>query len=414
MSLSIAILHYAGPPTIGGVEITMAAHARVMAADGHRVSIITGRGGDIHPDVRVVTLPDLSSRGPQVDLVTRELAQGGVSPAFAALTDSLVAQLGEALVGIDVAIVHNVLTLHKNLAFTAALHRLHSQGRAPRLLAWCHDCAWLDPLYIPELHPGAPWDLLRQPWPAVCYVVVSADRRSMLAELLGISPEQITVATPGIDLAALLKLEPETVALVSRLNLLDAEPLLLLPARITRRKNIEQAIGIVGALRRMGLQPRLIITGPPGPHNPTNAAYLAQLQELRAATGAGDAVVFLYEEYTGAEGRPLPVSDAMQGDFYRLADCLLFPSRSEGFGIPILEAGLVGAPIFCSDIAPFRETAGDAALRFDPAAPAEDVATQLAAAVRADHRIALRRRVRLEYTWEAIYRRVIVPLLGAG
>src|SRR5207248_857763 len=103
-------------------------------------------------------------------------------------------------------------------------------------------------------------------------------------------------------------------------------------------------------------------TGPPGPHNPTNAAYLAQLQALRHATGAGDSIVFLYEEYVDQHGQPLPVSDTMQSDLYRLADGLLFPSRSEGFGIPILEAGLVGIPIFCSDIAPFRESAGDAAI----------------------------------------------------
>jgi glycosyltransferase involved in cell wall biosynthesis len=104
----------------------------------------------------------------------------------------------------------------------------------------------------------------------------------------------------------------------------------------------------------------------------------------------------------------------MLADLYKLADGLLMPSRSEGFGIPIVEAGLAGIPIFCSDIAPFRETAGDAALRFDPASPPAVVAARIAAALHDDARAALRRRVRRDYTWDAIYRREIVPLLDVA
>jgi glycosyltransferase involved in cell wall biosynthesis len=89
------------------------------------------------------------------------------------------------------------------------------------------------------------------------------------------------------------------------------------------------------------------------------------------------------------------------------------PSRSEGFGIPIVEAGLAGIPIFCSDIAPFRETAGDAALYLDSAVPPAATAARIAAALQGDARAQLRRRVRRSYTWDAIYRRAIVPLLDA-
>lgn len=404
------MLHYAGPPTIGGVEATIAAHARVMAATGHHVRIIAGSGGP-QPPAEVLIEPDLGSRGEAIDTVNSELARGIVSPTFESLTARIVDRLAAALAGVDAVIVHNVLTLHKNLALTAALHRLHTADLAPRLLAWCHDFAWLDPLYIPELHEGYPWKLLKLAWPGVRYVVVSEDRRGMLAGLLGLAHDQVTVVTPGVDLAGLLKLERETVELIERLDLLAAEPLLLLPARVTRRKNIEYAMQVAGALAGLGFNPRLVVTGPPGPHNPTNAAYLAQLQELRRTTGTDRAVVFLYEAYTDGQGRPRPVSDTLLGDLYRLADGLLFPSRSEGFGIPILEAGLVGIPIFCSDIAPFRETAGDAALRFDLDAAPEATAARIAVAIRADARLTLRRKVRLEYTWEAIYRKAIEPML---
>jgi glycosyltransferase involved in cell wall biosynthesis len=411
MTQTIAILHYAGPPGIGGVEVTMAAHARVLAADGYAVRLISGHSQLGWPGVAVLNHPDLGSRGERVALLNRELAQGIVSPAFEALVGELAGWLAGALEGAGCAIVHNVLTLHKNLAFTAALHRLHQEGRAPRLLAWCHDFAWRDPLYQPELHAGFPWDLLQTAWKDVRYVAVSQDRRTLLADMLGVPPSQIAVVTPGIDLAALLKLEPATAELVGRLGLVDAEPLLLLPARITRRKNIELAIAIVGALRAEMPGARLVVTGPPGPHNPANAAYLAQLQELRAVSGAGDAIIFLYEQFTDEHARPRPVADAMLADLYRLADGLLFPSAYEGFGIPVLEAGLAGLPIFCSDIAPFRETAGAAALYFGLREPPEAIAARIAAALRADMRVELRQRVRRAYTWEAIYRHAVVPLL---
>ncbi len=409
---TVAILHYAGPPYVGGVEITMAAHARVLAAQGHHARIIAGKGAAVAPGIDLRLLPELGSRGPLLERLAAELARGVVSAEFHALTERLTTWLADALAGCDAAMVHNVLSLHKNLAFTAALRRLHDTGRLPRLLAWCHDFAWLDPLYQPELHPGHPWDLLREPWPGVRYVVVSEDRRGMLAGLLGLDPARIAVVTPGVDLQALLKLEPETVTLIDQLDLLAAAPLLLLPARITRRKNIELAVQIAGAMRRQGAAVRLVVTGPPGPHNPANAAYLAELLALRRATGAEEAVIFLYERFTDANGQPRPVSDAMLADLFHLADGLLFPSRYEGFGIPVLEAGLSSIPIFCSDIPPLRATAGEAASYFASDAPPDLIAGRIVATLAADQRYALRRRVRTTYTWEAIFRREITPLLA--
>jgi glycosyltransferase involved in cell wall biosynthesis len=410
MSLSVAILHYAAPPVVGGVETTIAAHARVMCAAGHRVRIVAGRAGPL-PPAEVLVEPDLSSRGEEIERVAHELAQGIVSDAFETLTARIADRLSQALAGMDVVIVHNALLLHRNLPLTAALHRLHTAGLVPRLIAWCHNAAWLDPLVASELHDGYPWKLLRTAWPDVRYVVVSNDMRPQVARLLGFPTDWISVVTPGVDLASFFKLEPETHELIERFDLLRADPLLLLPARVTRHKNIEQAVAITGALRRLRARPRLIVTGPPSAPGPATADYLGYLKTLQRETGAGNSVIFLHEHYRDAQGEPLPLSDAMLADLYHLSDGLLFPSHYESFGIPLLEAGLTGIPIFCSDIAPFRETAGDAALRFHPEAPPEDVAARIIDALRDDRRIALRRRVRIDHTWEAIYRRSIAPLL---
>ena len=51
---------------------------------------------------------------------------------------------------------------------------------------------------------------------------------------------------------------------------------------------------------------------------------------------------------------------------YAAADCFVFPSLLEGFGLPVLEAMSRGVPVACSDRGSLAEVAGDAALLFDP------------------------------------------------
>lgn len=400
----VAILHYAGPPGAGGVELTMGAHARFLAGRGRPVRILAGAGGDLGQDIETVIIPDLASRGDEIEAVNRQLADGRVSDQFTTLVDRISARLPSAIGDASVLIAHNVLTLHKNLALTTALRRLHDGGRLPPLIAWCHDFAWIDPLYRSDLHDGRPWDLLRQPWPGVHYAVVSEDRRRLLAGLLGMAAGAITVVPPGIDLTAFLKLEPATAELAARLGLLAADPLLLLPARITRRKNIELAISITAALRHHQMAPALVVTGPPGPHDPANADYLAALRQEARRHAVEQFVVFLHDHVA-------PVATEMMSDLFRLADALLFPSRMEGFGIPLLEAGLSGLPILCTDLDVFREVAPAAAVTFSLGEPASAIAGRITARLRADARYSLRRRVRLDYPWPVVCERGLIPLL---
>ena len=407
--MKVTILHYAAPPVVGGVEQTIYYHALELMRAGHAVRIVTGHGEPFNPRVQVTVVPELASRHLDVLAVKKQLDQSQVTPDFDALRDRLAALLSGALAGVDVLIAHNVFTLHKNLPLTAALYDYATIRRPDHttILAWHHDLAWDDPLYAGDVHDGYPWDLLRTPWPGVRHVTVSTAQQSRLAALYGLPPEQIAVVPPGVDPAQFFRWTDVTQQLISDLGLLDADVLFLLPARITRRKNVEMALRILAVFRaQTGRDARLIVTGPPGAHNPANAAYLQSLLDLRRELGVKDAAHFLYE-------LDITPDDDTMADLYQLVDALLFPSAKEGFGIPILEAGLARLPIFCADIPPLRETGEGAAHLFDPRGDPDRIAVQIADALNIDAAHRLRRRVLSGYTWKKIVQEKVIPLLQA-
>lgn len=90
------------------------------------------------------------------------------------------------------------------------------------------------------------------------------------------------------------------------------------------------------------------------------AAYGSLTAEERAATPlvvvGGGAAIFSTDELEWPEG-VVPtgyVEDAELVELYRGAAGVVFPSLAEGFGLPIVEAAMAGAPLALSDIPVFR------------------------------------------------------------
>jgi glycosyltransferase involved in cell wall biosynthesis len=402
--MKIAILHYSVPPIVGGVESVIAHHARLMSEDGHSVHLIAARGEDLNSEIPLTRIPLADSRHERLNHVKHELDQGMVSTSFDSLRDELVDELKKALIGVDVLIAHNVCSLNKNLALTAALHKLHLSNELPRLILWHHDLAWTTPRYLPELHEGYPWDLLRTDWGNTTHVVVSDLRREELADLMKLAPESIHVIPNGVDVNRFYKLETLTQDLLDKTHVLDASPILLLPVRITPRKNIELALWTLAALKKDFPQAALVVTGPLGPHNVNNIKYFEMLLDLRKKLGLKDSIHFLAELHNDF----LP--DEVIADFYRVADALFFPSREEGFGIPLIEAAFSHLPAFCADIPPLRKLGLNDAQFFSPDEDPARVANMIADYFKTSIPTRLAIRVRADYRWEAIYRQHIAPL----
>jgi glycosyltransferase involved in cell wall biosynthesis len=407
--MHISILHYAAPPIVGGVESTIYHHAHLLNSAGYTVSIIAGRGEAFLDGISYHQIPEIYSRHPDILNVGKELAQGIITEDFYQKRDHLVDTLTAILGDTDILIAHNVPTLHKNMPLTAAL-KLISEYEKPGVIAWCHDFAWQDMLYIPDLHPGYPWNLLKIPWANVRYVTVSQHRLHKLAELLSISEQSIDVIPPGVDIYQFLDISPSGQDIMHQLQLSDANPMILLPARITRRKNIEFAIRVIESLKERYPKIALLITGPPGPHNPKNITYLDMLRGLREELELTSNIHFLYD--IKGEQEIFILSEGMVAELFRLVDVVLFPSHREGFGIPVLEAGLSRVPIFASDIPPVYESSNGYIDMFNPSGEPREAANQISAFLETDRAYKLRRHVLENFTWQSILRKKIIPLLN--
>jgi glycosyltransferase involved in cell wall biosynthesis len=298
--------------------------------------------------------------------------------------------------------------LHKNLPLTAALKQIADQQKL-RLIAWCHDFAWQDSLYTPDLHPGYPWDLLKTNWEGVDYVAVSEHRQRRLAELLGVPPSNIQVIQPGVDAVQFLNLSPSLQKFSYQNRIFESDPIILLPARITRRKNIEFAVQVVSHLKIRYSNVALIISGPPGPHNPKNIEYLDSLLGMRDSQNLNQNIHFVYQ-LNGAD-EIFNAPDEFIAGLYRISDLVIFPSFREGFGIPVLEAGLVKIPIFAADIPPVRESSAGMINLFDPHGDPAPVADMIFNHLQSDRAYKFHRHVLSEFTWDSILEKKIIPLI---
>ena len=409
----VGLLHYTCPPVIGGVETILQEQATRLAARGYPVTILSGRGGPLRDGtgIRLVIVPELDSRHPEVSEVREALMQGQVPPAFGQLTARIDTLLQSHLTELDVVIVHNALSLHFNLPLTAALWTAAERAR-PRLISWMHDLSWVNPLYRPWMHEGEPWELLRRQHPRITPVFVSMQRMEEWRLLTGAAVDAESVIPNGIDPMTLLKLGPGARTLVSTLGLLESEVLLLAPVRITKRKNLEWAIDAAAAIRDSGRSVQLLITGPPGPHNPRSHEYVAELKQRTQRLQLQDSVRFLFEA-TAASGSDYAVDPATLSDLYMLSDVVVLPSASEGFGLPLAEAAVFRVPVVGTDLPAFREVAPEGATLVPVDAGSAAFAAAVLAAIDAPS-ARLRRHVLAALSWNRLITERIEPLLAAA
>jgi glycosyltransferase involved in cell wall biosynthesis len=169
--------------------------------------------------------------------------------------------------------------------------------------------------------------------------------KETLVSRVGVDPSRVDVTSRGIDLSR-FKPEPQPAdeALLAPLDLPDR--FVFYPANLWPHKNHARLLEAFAGVSDPSLH--LLLSGASyGKHD--------EITSRARMRGVGDRVRHLGFLKTGT----LPA-------VYRRALALVFPSRYEGFGTPPLEAMACGCPVASSMRASLAETAGDAALAFEP------------------------------------------------
>ena len=409
---AVAILHYSAPPIIGGVEAVIKAHLTELIHAGYSCTVIAGRGhvSALPQNANFIEIPEIDSQHPEIIKISQELEAGRVPEYYETLETHLTNRLDPILREFDHLIIHNIFTKHFNLPLTGALHRLLDKSAIHNGIAWCHDFTWTSPSSRSKVHPGYPWDLLRTKRSDCVYVAVSRERQQTLAGLFECPFDEIKVVYNGVDPVQALGLSDQGKTLVDKLGLMKSDINLLMPVRITQAKNIEFALAVVAELKKMGIKPKLVVTGPPDPHESKSMNYYESLRDLRDELGLADEFRFIFEAGSDPD-QPYYIDEQVVGDLYRISDVMFLPSHREGFGLPILEAGLVGIPIVSREVPAAQELADNEATIFSADADAEQVAARLLKMLEQSPTAQLRHRVRGQYTWQAIFEDAIQPLL---
>jgi glycosyltransferase involved in cell wall biosynthesis len=229
------------------------------------------------------------------------------------------------------------------------------KSRAP-LVVTAHDAA---PLVFPETYPRRGRRFHEQGLAAAAeradlVITVSRAAADELVAHTAIPTERIRVVPNGVDLAVA---SDDEVAEMRRRFDLGHVPYVLWIGSLEPRKNVGLLVdAFVRWAAGADLPHRLVLAGPGG-WLEDEAAVLAPARAL------GDRVRTV--------GR---VGDPVLRALYRGADVFAFPSRHEGFGIPVLEAMAQETPVIAADIPALRETATGAAVLRSPDDPAAWVA----------------------------------------
>lgn len=153
-----------------------------------------------------------------------------------------------------------------------------------------------------------------------------------LHHLYGADRDRIEIVPPGV-LHAFFSPGDRRGAR-SALHLGD-RPVALFVGRIQPLKGLDVAIEALGLLERRDTQ--LVVVG--GPSGPVGDAELLAAQALVARLGLRDRVRFVP-----------PQPHHLLSTYYRAADVVLVPSRSESFGLVALEAAACGTPVVAAAV----------------------------------------------------------------
>ncbi|HJP16154.1 MAG TPA: glycosyltransferase [Acidimicrobiales bacterium] len=165
----------------------------------------------------------------------------------------------------------------------------------------------------------------------------SEEEAQQLVDLYGADISRIEIVPPGVDHSLFSPGDQEEARNAIGLN---GDPVLLFVGRIQPLKGVEVAIKTLASLEKYPNARLIIVGGASGPEGPsTEETIWSLVNQLELV----DRVMFI---------PPQAHHDLCM--WYRSADVLIMPSRSESFGLVALEAAACGIPAVASDVGGLR------------------------------------------------------------
>jgi glycosyltransferase involved in cell wall biosynthesis len=193
------------------------------------------------------------------------------------------------------------------------------------------------------LHGYKKWAISRSAPIAKAVLTVSEFSKSEILKQMGLRAKRVFVTPEGVDRWFFKKISRKPSKLFK----------ILVHGAADERKNVSNVLKAAKILMDKKKKFQLVVVG-------MDAAELkcTRYLEEEMSLGVGSQV-----EWAGN------VPFEMLPKVYAETDLFLYPSRLEGFGLPVLEAFACGVPVVASKTSSLPEVAGDAALLVDPESP---------------------------------------------
>jgi glycosyltransferase involved in cell wall biosynthesis len=257
----------------------------------------------------------------------------GIDTAPAAEGSSAPTNLGRSLTSLPLAIQRARLDLFHAPAYTAPLW-----GSTPIVLS-IHDVSYArHPEWYPyRRDPLRRWFYRRSAHRARVILTISEFSKRELIAAYGVRADRVIVTPLGVDAMFTPSAEGPS----------HRDPFLLHVGDLHTRRNIGVLIAALSRLRDR-VRVKLVLAG---------------VDRGIGETLLADAQRAGVRESVDVRGR---VSDDELIALYRRCAALVYPSRYEGFGLPLAEAMACGAPVIAARASAIPEVTGSAAVLIDP------------------------------------------------